>query len=491
MLAGLLGCASSLAQAAGNDTPSDFVLRNNASLRFGVETLTLPGDEKMGMMQTTYSIEAAHGLYLGVSAYGAVTGERGGFYTVGGEIAWRHKLAGRLDLETGMYVGGGGGGSSLVGGGLMLRPHANLLWDFDSFRAGISASKVRFPNGHINSNQIGLTVEFDTQFAHTGFAHAGEILPVSERTGVGFDRAMMVVGAYNPRKGSTFIGGAPLQSRIGFVGTRMERFITPNFYAGLEAAGAGSGGVAGYAEFLGIAGAEYPVLNDRFALGSRVALGMGGGGAVSVGGGLFVKAGAYATANISRDFHISLEGGIADSPNGNFKATYESLNLHWDLDNPHSTATWSRMVPNEWVGGVEHYYKAQRKDGRKQDVNLVTLKLNRYLTDTFYLTGQAHSAYSGQAGGYSSGLIGFGYRTPRNESGLFAGAEMLAGAGAGGGIDSSGGFLMQPTAYVGMGISKSVSARVSVGRIKSFKGSLSSNVAEFGLSYAFGTTARD
>jgi hypothetical protein len=236
---------------------------------------------------------------------------------------------------------------------------------------------------------------------------------------------------------------------------------------------------------------EAPLLDDRLTVGTRVALGTGGGGTVSVGGGILVKAGAYATANITRNFHISLEGGVADSPQGSFHATYSTLALKWDLDHPFSGSSTSKLVVNEWVGGVQHYIKAARKNGTKENMDLVTLKLNRYVTESFYLTGQAHSAFAGHAGGYSVGLIGAGYRTPRSYSGWYAGAEMLAGAAGGGSVDTSGGIVLQPIAYIGVGLSKSVSARLSAGRIISRKGELNSDVVELGLSYAFGTTRRD
>jgi hypothetical protein len=218
---------------------------------------------------------------------------------------------------------------------------------------------------------------------------------------------------------------------------------------------------------------------------------MGGGGAISVGGGMLVKAGVYATANLTRDLHLSLEGGVADSPNGQFRAAYSSLALHWDLDHPYSAGSTATMVGNEWVVGTQHYFRAARNSGAVQDMDSVTLKLNRYISDSLYLTGQAHSAYGGQAGGYSVGLIGAGYRTSRSQSGVYSGAELLAGVAGGGGVDTSGGLVMQPLAYIGMDISKSVSARLSVGRIKSFRGALDSNLVELGLSYAFGTTSRN
>ncbi len=484
-------CSAPVVHAAEGDAQSGAVMSNNASLRFGYERITLPADEKMGMLGTTYLIEVSPHLYLGPAAYSSVVGQRGGFYTVGGELAWRQKLVSRLSLDAGAYVGGGGGGSSLVGGGLMLRPHADLMWDFGGYRAGVSASSVRFPNGHVHSNQIGLMVDFDTQFLHTGFGYSDQEVPATGRTGVGFDRAIAFGGAYRPRSGVKLISGAPMQNSIGYVGTRMERMITPYVFAGLEAAGANTGGVAGYAEFLATAGAEVPLLENYLTVGTRVALGTGGGGSVPVGGGVLVKAGAYATANVTRNFHVSLEGGVAKSPQGDFKATYGTLGLRWDLDHPYSVGAPSKLVVNEWVAGTQHYYKAMRNNGTALDMDVFTIKLNRYVSESIYLTGQAHSAYAGHAGGYSVGLIGAGYRTSRSYSGWYAGAEALAGAAGGGSVSTSGGVVMQPLAYVGVGLSKSVSARLSAGRIISTKGELNSNVLELGLSYAFGTTRRE
>lgn len=461
----------------------------NASLRFAYEKVTLPGEEKMGLMGVTYLIELQPTWYFGPAAYGAVTGDRGGFYTIGGELAWRYPLTQQLQLETGAYLGGGGGSPYWVGGGLMWRPHIDLMWDFGGYRAGISASKVRFPNGAVDSNQIAFVIDLNTQFSHLALGKQGERVRSNARSGVGIDRSLGIVGFYQPRSGSTKVSGAPLTEKIGYVGTRMERMLSPYSYAGFEASGAFSGGVAGYAEFLGTMGAEMPLLNDHFKVGTRVALGMGGG-VVDAGGGGMVKLGAYTTLQASRDFSLLLEGGLAKSIQGNFQAKYATLGLRWDLDHPYAQGGATDLVVNEWIGGVQHYRHAARKNGSVQSMDLVTLKLNRFVSESIYLSGQAHSAYAGDAGGYSVGLIGAGYRTLANQYGLYAGAEYMVGAGGGGDVNTSGGVVTQPLAYVGKDLSKSFSARLSYGQIKSMKGQLNTPVVELGLSYQFGTATR-
>ena len=112
----------------------------------------------------------------------------------------------------------------------------------------------------------------------------------SGRTGVGLDRILAVGGVYRPAAGSKTLSGAALDSQIGFIGARAERFMTPVFYGGVEANAGGGGGTAGYAELLGSLGGAWQLVPERFEIGGRVALGMGGGGDIPVGGGLLAKA---------------------------------------------------------------------------------------------------------------------------------------------------------------------------------------------------------
>lgn len=465
----------------------DAIINSPSEFRLGFEQTTLPGNEAMDMVGASYLIQFAPGFYFGPAAYGAITGGRGGFFTMGGEVAWRQNLVSKLDMEAGVYGGGGGGGgggNSSVGGGLMIRPHVDLLWDFGGYHAGISASNVRFPNGSINSNQIGLVFSAASDFSYYSPNHIGQQVDVQGRSGVGFDRVLITTGVYQQRLDTT------TSSSIGYVGARLEQFYSPAWYRGIEAAGAASGGAAGYAEFLGTLGAETPVWDDKLAIGARLAIGMGGGGAVPVGGGGLIKLGAYATVNLSRDTHLTLEGGYADAPDGDFRATYGSVDFVWDLDHPYASARQATIVGNEWVIGTEHYFAAAHKDGSKRDLDAVSIKLNRYLTDAIYLTGQAHSAYGGDAGAYSVGLVGAGCRTRKFPHGLAAGAELLVGAAGGGSIDTSGGAVIQPMVYLVMDLTEAVALRLGAGRIKSLKGSLDSNIVDMSVSFAFGTVGR-
>lgn len=465
---------------------SDPLAVTAAQARLGIERLTLPGGEHLGLIGTSYLIGLGHGLSFGPAAYGAISGRRGGLFTVGAEAAWQRRVAGPLTLDLGLYVGGGGGGSAPVGGGLMLRPHADLLWDFGPFLAGVSWSQVRFPNGDIDSKQLGLVWSAKSPFRYVPRERIGARSDIGGRSGMGFDRIQAVVGGYKPRAGSRRVSGGPdLDANIGFLGTRVERAIGDHAYWGLETAGAASGGVGGYAEYLGTIGSETTVWPGVLTLGGRVALGMGGGGDVDVGGGLLMKAGAYGTVRLTRELGLTLEGGYTAAPQGSFRAVHAAASLNWILDDPSDLTAPPRNTRTEWVGGIERY-KAQRRDGSQRSLQAFTLKAHRFVTPHVYLTGQAHSAYGGGAGGYTAGLIGAGVQA-HVAGPLHIGAEALLGAAGGGGISTEGGAIVQPSVYVGIDLARSLSLRVNAGKIKALRGgSLNAPTVEISLAFTFG-----
>ena len=487
VLQSLLALLPALAMA---QTPADEGQRRlDAELRLSVERIELPGNEKMGLLGASYLFKARPGLLVGPAMYGAISGERGGFFTFGAEGAWRQPIVGPLDAQLGLYVGGGGGGGAPVGGGLMWRPHADLLWNFGGYRAGVSVSQVRFSNGDISSGQFGLVFSADTHFSYLPLDGGATSSRVAERSGLGFDRLLAVGGAYRPREGARDSSGQPLDSAIGYVGVRAERFVAPRLYWGLEANGAVSGGVTGYAEFFAEAGAETPV-GDRLQLGGRVALGMGGGGAVPVGGGLLIRAAAYGTARVSRAAGVTVEGGWTRAPQGEFSAPFAAVTLNWILDPPGSSAGATGPAREEGVVGLETYRDAARLAGPPQTLQNVAFKFNRFVGESVYLTGQVHSAWSGEAGGFFDGLVGAGVRW-RPAGSWLAGAELLVGAAGGGGVDAGSGAIVQPMLYAGYLFTPAISARAGVGRVKSTQGSLDSTVLGLDLSFAFGVGYRN
>ena len=483
--------AAAQAQFAATSTADAPPLRTlDARVRLGAEKVKLPGDT-MGLVGLTEMLNVGGEWWAGPGVYGAATGRRGGFFVPGVEGAWSHPFNDLLAVDAGVFLGGGGGGAAPVGGGLMVRPHVDLVLRLPGFYTGPTFSKVWFPNGQINSSQFGWMINFDSSFRYRPADYAGTATDGSA-TGLGFDHVDAMVTFAKPFH-SRSTTGAPMTQRIGLVGLRAERVVDGPLWAGIETAGAASGGVAGYAEVLGTAGLRWPVVADRLSVGVRASAGLGGGGAIDTGGGLLVKAAAGATLRLTDTLGIGAEIGVVDAPrHAHYKAQTAAVSLNWALDVPGADlGSWLDTHPGtptrmEFGSGIERY-RAARKTGGTEPLDAVVLQVNRFVGSNLYVTGQAHSAFSGGAGAYSEGLFGVGVQLPVTQR-LRVGVEALAGAAGGGGVDTGGGAVAQGRAYVDLALTDALSLRVAGGKIKSVRGSggLDATVVDAALVFRFG-----
>ncbi len=455
----------------------------DAHTRIGFELAKFPQGEGVGIVGTSYLVDVgSSGLAIGPSIYAAATGRRGGFFTFGGEVAWRVRWLGPLDVEAGIYAGGGGGAGAPQGGGLMLRPHLDLLWDVRHYAFGLSVSKIKFPNGRIDSTQVGLSLEVASNFKFIPTEKLQSVGSAGGRTGIGFDRMQTVASIYRSRSAGGPSGGAQPKD-IFLIGVRAERLLAGKTYWGLEASGAATPQVAGYAEYLTSLGFEREVIGGRFDVGARLAVGMGGGGGVSTGGGLLSKASVYGMLRLSNDFGLLVEGGAIAAPKGHLHAATASTSLIWSFDDSDAGGISTRPSRTDFGAGLERF-SAGRNVGGARPLTADVLTVDRFVFFNLFLTGQVHSAVSGNAGGYSAALVGLGWAQPI-ASRLEMGGEILAGAAGGGGVDSRG-IVVQPEVFAGFRITPVLTFRVGAGRVKSPRGTIASTVVNGGLVVKFG-----
>jgi hypothetical protein len=485
-LAAILALQTTPAGAAEGDEQGSAVASAHARVTF--ERVKFPGDERVGFVGTSYLVDIASvpGLSLGPAVYGAITGQRGGFFTVGGEAAWHQRLIGPLAVELGLYAGGGGGSSAPQGGGLMLRPHVDLLTDLGPVALGVSLSRIKFPNGQIASTQWGVVLNVNDRFRFVPADRLDTPVRAEGRSGLGFDRIQLVTGAYRARAGATLLDGSAQPRTIAFVGARAEQAFAPNAYWGLEANGAAQSAVAGYAEYLGTLGVETELVPHRIAVGGRIALGMGGGGGIPTGGGLLAKASLYSVLRLSDELAISLEGGLTSAPRGDFRAGQVAAGLVWTLDGPRTGRAPALPVRTEFSAGVERY-DAARRDGTTRAITTDVLKVDRFVTANIYLSGQVHSGVAGNAGGFTSAFIGAGWWQPLGPRWQVAG-ELLGGAAGGGGVDSRGA-VAQAMLYAGYQLTPALSLRAGAGRIRALRGPLSATAVDLALNFTYGVSS--
>ena len=482
----IAACIAAPTLAFAADDPS--LEMPSAHVRLGVERVRFAADsERVGLVGASYLVDVGglRGVSLGPAVYGAVSGERGGFFSLGGEAAWRQRVVGPVGVELGLYAGGGGGGGVSNGNGLMLRPHADLVWDFGGVALGLSLSHVRFSNGQVSSTQLGVALNASNDFRFVSASRLDQPQLSAGRAGLGFDRVQLVAGVYRTPAGRLLDDGEPLPRSISTLGVRAEQAWGAHGLWGIEANRAARGGVGGYAEVLGTVGAEDEVVHNAITLGARVGIGAGGGAGVKTGGGLLVKAALYGIVRLSNDLGVSIEGGVTDAPKGNFRATQGSVALVWALDSPDGVGAPARPSRTDFSAGVASH-DAPRADGSSGSIRAVTLKVDRFVTSGLYISGEALGAAGGNAGGYSGALVGAGWNQ-RLGSRFHAGAELLAGASGGGGVES-GGLLLQPRVFAGVQLSPALAARVGVGRVKATRGPLDSTLVDASLVFTYGVS---
>jgi hypothetical protein len=473
------------------------------SYTLGFETVHLGAGEHLGLVGGGVLFETAPGWWAGPTVYGAATGERGGFFVLGGEVQRRWALGPRASLVTGFYAGGGGGGAAPVGDGLMLRPSVGLMWDFGPLRAGLSYARIRFPSGQIDGSQVGLQLSMNDQFHYFDADATGEpgsTASRDRRSGFGVDRMMPLVGRYSIR--------GEARPSVGLVGTRAERTDDASgLHWGIETAAAAKGDAAGYMEVLGTLGWDTRVTPrgmPAVRVGVRTALGLGGGGAIPTGGGLIGKAALTLDLALVPGWHLGLEQGQIRSFGGSLQASATQIWLGAELDNPQPTYGTSHTVRlYETSVGFEHVLRATRADGSQGSLDLMGFKLNRYVDNHLYVTGQAHSAFAGGAGAYSVGLVGAGLTWPaaiaaapedsaadntvkKVRGGWRFGTELLVGAAGGGRVSTSGGAIVQGTAWASVWRGAAGELRIGAGAIRSLHGNLRSPLVEVNWTIPFG-----
>jgi len=467
------------------------------TFRSTYEVLTLPEKEKMGLMSFNYLVDFNPWFYSGIGVYSAEYGQRGGFFTGGIDFGFNVNIFNPFRLNSGFFIGGGGGGAAPQGGGLMLRPYAGILYDTGVIAAGAGLSRAIFPNGEIDSTQVYMQIAIPFSILLTE-EYNGDIIPITDVDLMDkiFQKQIFlaVYETYFPAK-STITTQKNKASGMGLAGIVWSVDYYRSFFILFQAAGAMKGDSDGYAELFTGAGARFYIA-EGLGLKVNASVGGAGGGRVDTGGGFIYKmstGGFYSSAD---GLMISLEGVYLNAPSGSFSGTgiVFGIGSEFDVlsDNQDKSGQIenSMLKPGRWRVrlGNKCYLPSDnmRKDSAGDNqVDLMTFKIDRFISNNMFITGHAVGAYAGGAGGYAEGLFGAGLITPAIFYGASVFTEIAAGAAGGGGIATDGGFIIHPIAGVSWLFYKDLSVEISAGVIKALKGRLFSPVIEAGMGYRF------
>lgn len=477
-----------------------FIQKGHYSISY--DNLTLPANEKLGLLGTSYLYDF-DSAYLGLGVYSAVSGKRGGFFTGGVEAGYRFGLGHNFSLDTGVFAGGGGGGSAPQGGGLMLRPHIGLMYDIYGYKLGLGYSKVKFPNGGIDSDQVFLQLSIPFETVHKKNINSPMILDditdfmksSGEEMGWSDTYFSVTIQRYLIPSSVKDRVGNKVKRDMSLIGFEYGYDLSKKFFIFAQAAGAAGGGADGYAEVLGGIGYKKP-FTQHFGAFVKASLGASGGGKVDTAGGLIHKETAGLYAKLNTKFSLSLELGHIGAFDGNFKATTLELGFNYRLKslsvgkNLQPLESYQSFGDYEWNFEISNQYymsnKSIRKNSNDSSLSLIGFKIDKYLDKHFYISGQALGAYSGNSGGYAVGLVGLGARVPMGTKvNLFA--QMSVGVAGGGSVATGNGMVYQPMMGVEYKINNSFGVQTSFGKVKAMDGNLDTTAIDVGFSYKFRT----
>ena len=236
-----------------------------SAVRLTFESLNLPGGESMGMLGGDVLVSVHENLRVGVGAYGAVEGERGGFITLGVEGELHQRISDAWVSHAGLFVGAGGGHGSnaLAGGGLMLRGDLGVTYESKGYgNIGLGVSHVRFPSGDINSTQPYVQYEYPfNSLLGSGWLGAppkGNSLRIDPLR-ASSNEFNLVGRHYQFRSSAKRDDGSPQNSSMQLVGVEWLSYIDDSCFLKVESEGAMGGDNNGYMQILLGGGLRLPI----------------------------------------------------------------------------------------------------------------------------------------------------------------------------------------------------------------------------------------
>jgi len=494
-----------------NSLDHSFQLNNLSTLwRLSFDSIKMPDkDGSMGLLGFYYLAKVSPFFNGGIAGYSAISGNQGGLFVLGIEGDIYHRLISKLLIHSGLFVGGGGGKVG-TGNGSMMRSHIGISYDFEQFKVGANYSYVSFLDSRIQGKQVSLSITIPTQFYYSNPNFIGKTINdlnmlkhISSSSNVVFNRIYMgiLVKNYFQELATKNTSGEVQDDTIWLTGFELGRFIKKNIYILLKTSGAFKGNPHGYMDFLAGIGYNYPLIAQYLSLSGKITAGSGGGGHVETGGGLLVETNIGLTLNFTPNITMQIDGGYLNSPKGNLKAISLTSKLLYLIETAsivptnkgknaegiYTFNTWAIRITNQ-----VYRHPKRTHNIANDNVHLICVKFDKLLNNYIFLTGQAHSAYSGNyVGGYAAGLVGIGIQSKAilNDK-LKANAEMLIGAGGGGHLAIGQGAIAQSVFGLTYNFNHYFGMRMSTGKLFALKDDLKNNIIDLGLVINFATLIR-
>ncbi|MDD7913165.1 hypothetical protein [Polaribacter ponticola] len=461
-------------------------------------SLDLPAnDPNMGFTGIHYNLMINDWSYAGLGIYGAVSGNKGGFFTLGINAGIKKYITEDLYLDTGFHFGGGGGASAPDGGGAFILPHFNLGYNFKNFSINSGWSYANFfDDGDIKGHQLNVGLEIPLDYSYSNYENLESKFDYNNlktsKWNVPSKKTSMMFHVNNLKiKGRTQNSSGVKYSgeTIRLAGFELASYLSKNWFAFLKLDGAFDGIKAGYMDvFLG-GGYQFYFNKNRTNIATKFGLGAGGGGGVDTKGGFLIYPDISIEQQIFKDIYLSVNKGFVMSPDSHFYTSSFGVGLKYYLERngiisnekSFSTGIFKGL---EVITKHDLYFNAKRDTNPTENLHQISLQVNLGLNKNLYVAGQTSFANFGNAGAYAEGIVGIGIKTNsllNNKLTLFA--QGLGGAAGGGGISTGEGLIVKPSTGFSYQLNKTLSFRTAAGYVKAKGGNLSSTFLNFGIKY--------
>lgn len=458
-------------------------------------SIKMPDNESnMDFTGIHYNFKLNDWSYAGLGFYGAVSGIRGGFFTLGINAGVQQKITDNLFIDTSFHFGGGGGASAPDGGGAFILPHLNLGYDFKYFKATAGYSYINFfDKGTINSSQFNVAVQIPLLFKTTGFKQRENFFTVDNLKNSSWNANSNRISLLMHLNNLYVTKGSYESKTIRLAGFELNSYLNNNFFFFLKADGAYHGIRAGYMDILLGGGYHLSMNKNRTNILAKFGVGAGGGGGVDTKGGFLIYPDISIEQKLFDNIYVSINKGYLLTPDSHFSSSSFGFGLKYYVDRDGTNSTGKTFSIGKFKGietivKQDLYLDAARDNngGFNQNMHQISLQINFFLNKYIYASGQTSFANFGDAGAYAEGIVGLGIQTNTffsNTTSLFA--QVLGGAAGGGGISTGQGLIVKPSIGANYKLSDKLNLRGGLGYVKARGGNLSSTYLNFGISYNF------
>ena len=463
-------------------------------LSINMPITNIPNEANMGFTGLHYNLNLKNNFYTGIGLYGAISGSRGGFFTLGVNAGIKKYFSDDFYLDTGFHFGGGGGAAAPDGGGAFILPHVNLGYDFKYFSLNSGWSYVDFfDDGLIKGHQLNVSLEIPLDYEYADYTVSEKEYKIESINSSDWNqkskRSSLMVHANNLKVLQDNTGVIQKGKTINLVGFEYASYFNKNWFAFLKVDGAYKGIRAGYMDVFFGAGYLLPIIKNSTNVLAKFGIGAGGGGGVDSGGGFMIYPDLSIEQKIFNDVYLSVNKGYLLTPDKTFNTSTFGIGLKYYMerngilsdDNSYNTSKFKGV---EVIVKQDLYFNAKRETEPTEDMHQISLQINVDLNKTLFIAGQTSFANFGNAGAYAEGLLGLGIKTnPRLSKSTTFFTQFLAGAAGGGNISTGQGLIIKPSAGLDYKLTNTLNLRAAAGYVKAKGGTLSSPFLNLGIKY--------